>query len=55
MTRQVLPLYGLIFLVAMLTFGIGLKVGRYYPHANAGFMSMFHHEPPVFDWFRRPV
>jgi hypothetical protein len=48
-------LYVLMLLTVVLAFGVGVKLGRYYPHHNdVGFM-LYHPQPNMFDWLRRPV
>ena len=48
-------IYCWVCIIALLSFGIGVKVGRHHPPGfRVRFVQVFHHDPPgAVDWMRQ--
>lgn len=56
MMRQHFHLYGLVMIIAVLTFALGVRLGRHHPYpVDAYGFHLFHQEPGMRDWLDRHV
>lgn len=48
-------LYGWVMIIVVLTFALGVRLGRQHPYPVDYGFHLFHQEPSILDWFDRHV